>query len=123
MKKKFFPIFIFIFLICIVGCSRSTNTAIKKPVSSPIVAKPVESSLTPDFKKNTAFKPYGKSVPVLAYHSICYVKGDPICMPIKKFKEQMKYLRDNGYYTITLRNLYGYLMNNIPIPKKSVVNF
>ena len=33
----------------------------------------------------------------------------------------MKYLKDNGYYTLTLRNLYGYLMNNTPIPKKSVV--
>ncbi|WP_259473380.1 polysaccharide deacetylase family protein [Clostridium estertheticum] len=33
----------------------------------------------------------------------------------------MKYLKDNNYYTITLTNLYGYLMNNTPIPRKSVV--
>ncbi|WP_298836663.1 polysaccharide deacetylase family protein [Clostridium sp.] len=123
MKKKLFFIFIFIFifLLCIVGCSRGKTTVMKKSVVFPIETKPAQSSSTPDFKKNTDIKPYGRSVPVLEYHSISYVKGDPICMPIKKFKEQMKYLYDNGYYTITLRNLYDYLMNNTPIPRKSVV--
>ena len=33
----------------------------------------------------------------------------------------MKYLKENGYCTITLMNLYEYLKNNTPIPKKSIV--
>ena len=33
----------------------------------------------------------------------------------------MKYLKDNGYYTITMADLYAYFTNNTPIPQKSVV--
>ena len=123
MKKEIYFIFIFVFLLSIVACSRPTTTTIKKtsPVTSSIVTKPVNTSLIPNFDKTVVIKPYGKSVPVLEYHSITYEKGNPICIPIKKFKEQMKYLKDNGYYTLTLTNLYGYLMNNNPIPKRSVV--
>jgi len=123
MKKKLSFIFIFIFVLSIVGCSTPTSTKLKKtdPVKSSIVANSIYVSPTPYFHNITVIKPYGKSIPVLEYHSISYDKGDPICIPIKKFKEQMKYLKDNGYYTITLTNLYEYLMNNTPIPKKSVV--
>ncbi|MBU3098892.1 MULTISPECIES: polysaccharide deacetylase family protein [Clostridium] len=135
MKKKLYLIFIFIFVLSIVGCSRATSTTIKKTnpvkpsvVATPaivakpvIVAKPIEVSTIPGFDNTTDIKPYGKSIPVLEYHSISYDKGNPICIPIKKFDEQMKYLKDNGYYTITLTNLYEYLMNNTPIPRKSVV--
>ena len=118
MKRKLSFIFILIFLLSINGCSKSTTTAIKKTSN---VTKSVVTSLIPNFNKNTVIRPYGESVPVLEYHSITYQKGNPICIPLKKFNEQMKYLKDNGYYTISLTNLYGYLMNNTPIPKKSVV--
>ena len=118
MKKKLYFIFIFIFLLTIVGCSKPTITTRNKAST---VTKPVDSSLIPNFNKTTVIKPYGESIPVLEYHSITYQKGNPICIPLKKFKEQMKYLKDNGYYTLSLTNLYGYLMNNTPIPKKSVV--
>ena len=118
MKKKLSFIFIFIFILSIVGCS---NPITIKKASTATKTKPVDSSLIPNFNKTTVIKPYGESIPVLEYHSITYEKGNPICIPIKKFKEQMKYLKDNGYYTLSLTNLYGYLMNNTPIPKKSVV--
>jgi len=123
MKKGLSFLLIFIFVLSIVGCSRPTSTILKKtsPVKSSIVAKPIGISPIPGFNNTTVIKPYGKSIPVLEYHSISYDKSDPICISIEKFKEQMKYLKDNGYYTITLTNLYGYLMNNTPIPKKSVV--
>ena len=114
MKKKLSFIFIFIFLLSTLGCSRATTITRKK-------AEPVINSSIPGLENTTVIKRYGKSVPVLEYHSITYEKGNPICIPIKKFKEQMKYLKDNGYYTLTLTNLYSYLMNNTPIPKKSVV--
>ncbi|MBU3153749.1 polysaccharide deacetylase family protein [Clostridium estertheticum] len=135
MKKKLYFIFIFIFVLSIVGCSRTTSTTIEKinPVKPTVVAtpvivakpvivpKPIEIAKIPGFDNTTDIKPYGKSIPVLEYHSISYDKGNPICIPIKKFEEQMEYLKENDYYTITLTNLYEYLMNNTPIPKKSVV--
>jgi len=73
------------------------------------------------YVKITVMTSYGKSVPVLAYHSITYEKGNSICLPIEKFKEQMQYLKDNGYHTITLTDLYKYHMRQRPIPEKSVV--
>lgn len=60
-------------------------------------------------------------VPVLMYHSIDYEKGNELRVPKEKFKEQMKYLKDNGYTTLTFDELYSFLVNNKPIPEKSVV--
>ena len=108
MRKKLSIIFILIFLISIIGCS--------KPIPKPI-AKP-----TPIIKKSDPVnKPYGKSIPVLMYHSITSGKGNANSLPIEAFKEQMKYLKDNDYHTITLTDLYKYFMNQNPIPEKSVV--
>jgi peptidoglycan/xylan/chitin deacetylase (PgdA/CDA1 family) len=61
------------------------------------------------------------SVPVLMYHSIDYEKGNELRIPKDKFREQMQYLKDNGYTTITVSELYDFLKNNNPVPKKSVV--
>ena len=69
----------------------------------------------------TILDPYGKSIPILAYHSIAYVKGNSIHLPVDKFNEQMKYLKDNGYHTITLADLYKYRMRQVIIPEKSVI--
>ncbi|MBU3180179.1 polysaccharide deacetylase family protein [Clostridium psychrophilum] len=118
MKKKLSFIFTFIFLLFTFGCSRTKT--ITKEKAKPVMTS-VENSSIPGFKSTTVIKHYGRSIPVLSYHSINYDKNNPICISVEKFKEQMKYLKNNGYYTITLTNLYGYLMNNIPIPKKSVV--
>ncbi|WP_085829550.1 polysaccharide deacetylase family protein [Clostridium massiliodielmoense] len=62
-----------------------------------------------------------ESIPVLMYHSIMYEKGNPVRLPKEKFEEQMKYLKDNNYNTLTLDELYDFLENNKPIPKKSIV--
>ena len=120
MKKQIYLIFIFIILISLLGCSKPT---IKNPVpiTPPLIVKPAETSSIPAFDKTAVMKTTGKSVPVLMYHSITYEKGNAICLPIERFEEHLKYLKDNGYYTITLTNLYEYLMKNIPIPEKSVV--
>ena len=129
MRKKIFLIFIFIILMSLLGCSRSKTATIKKtiPVSpttkvEPIKpAKPAQTSSIPAFDKTAVMKASGKSVPVLMYHSIAYEKDNPVRLPAKKLEEQFKYLKDNGYYTITLTDLYGYLIKDIPIPEKSIV--
>jgi peptidoglycan/xylan/chitin deacetylase (PgdA/CDA1 family) len=73
-----------------------------------------------DFKNET-LKYNDKSVPVLMYHSIDYEKGNELRVPKEKFKEQMQYLKDNRYTTLTFNELYDFLINNKPIPEKSVV--
>lgn len=71
--------------------------------------------------KDGPLKYNDSSVPVLMYHSIDYEKGNELRVPKEKFKEQMQYLKDNGYTTLTFDELYSFLVNNKPIPEKSVV--
>lgn len=67
--------------------------------------------------KNILFK----GVPVLMYHSIAYEKGNDLRVPKELFEQEMKYIRDNGYNTMTLDQLYSCISNNVPAPPKSVV--
>jgi len=75
-------------------------------------------------EKNYENKPLinnDKSVPVLMYHSIGFEKGNELRVPVERFTEQMKFLKDNGYTTLSLDELYDFFNNNKPIPSKSVV--
>jgi peptidoglycan/xylan/chitin deacetylase (PgdA/CDA1 family) len=62
-----------------------------------------------------------QSIPVIMYHSIDYEEGNELRVPKEKFREQMKYLKDNGYTTLTMGELYNFMTSNKPIPEKSIV--
>lgn len=62
-----------------------------------------------------------KGIPVLMYHSIGYVKDNGLVMTPEKFRIQIKYIKDNGYKTLTLDELHALFKENKPIPKKSVI--
>ncbi|AGK95298.1 polysaccharide deacetylase family protein [Clostridium pasteurianum] len=68
-----------------------------------------------------------KQIPVLMYHSIADnsmvtdTASKSIILPPEAFKQQMQYLKDNGYTTLTLDELYNFLKNGKPVPEKSVV--
>ncbi|MCJ7688550.1 MAG: polysaccharide deacetylase family protein [Clostridiaceae bacterium] len=70
---------------------------------------------------NSKVKYNNKGIPVLMYHAIGYEKGNTVRVPKENFKEQMKYLKDNGYVTLTLDEAYDFFASNKPIPEKSVV--
>lgn len=72
-------------------------------------------------KKNIKVKKQGEEIPVLMYHCVTTEKGEPIKVNVKDFDKQMKYLKTNGYTTLTLDDLYGYFLNKNNIPEKSVV--
>jgi peptidoglycan/xylan/chitin deacetylase (PgdA/CDA1 family) len=74
-------------------------------------------------KHEDAVKGIGKSkrIPVLMYHSIDYEKGNELRIPKDKFREQMKYLKDNGFNTLTLEELYSHITFGTDIPSKPVV--
>ncbi|MGM0843613.1 MAG: polysaccharide deacetylase family protein [Bacillota bacterium] len=72
------------------------------------------------------------SIPILTYHRILseenvekvhYIDGEINSMIVftEEFEKQMKYLHDNGYETLTLKELHAFLNNEIEIPDKSVV--
>lgn len=60
-------------------------------------------------------------IPVLMYHSIGYEQGNTARVSKEKFREQMKYLKDNSYVTLTLDQAYNFFVDNKPIPEKSLV--
>jgi len=64
---------------------------------------------------------YDKGLPVLMYHSIGYEKGNTVRLPKEKFKEQMHYLKNNDYITLSLNEAYDFFVSNKPIPEKALV--
>jgi len=70
-----------------------------------------------------------KKVPVLLYHHILTEEeiknydweNNSSVISLENFREQMDYLNDNGYYTATLDELYGFLNGTKELPKRTVV--
>lgn len=61
-----------------------------------------------------------QTVPVLCYHRFGETNGQMTVSPIA-FREQLTFLRDNGYQVIPLHELYAFVQGNHQIPSKSVV--
>lgn len=66
-----------------------------------------------------------KQVAVLVYHNIVeneeMKKNDQDALTTKEFDEQLKYLNDSGYTSISLDELYNWKKGKKDIPEKSVV--
>ncbi|WP_242953964.1 polysaccharide deacetylase family protein [Clostridium felsineum] len=61
-------------------------------------------------------------IPVLMYHEIDDSKGINLMKVNKEaFKQQMKYLKDNKYNTLTIDEFYDCIVNNKKVPSKSVL--
>lgn len=60
-------------------------------------------------------------VPVLYYHSVAESESNEVIISPKKLRTQLKYIKDQGYFTLTMKELKNYLLNNSPIPKNSIV--
>ena len=66
-----------------------------------------------------------KQVTILVYHDIVendeFKSNNADTITAKEFSKQLKYLKDNGYTTISLDELYSWKIGKIDIPEKSVV--
>ncbi|RII32767.1 polysaccharide deacetylase family protein [Clostridium chromiireducens] len=62
-----------------------------------------------------------RGVPVLYYHSVKESADNEVTITPKMLKQQLEYIKDQGYTTITMNELKDYLLNNSPIPKKSMI--
>jgi len=60
-------------------------------------------------------------VPVLNYHHFLEDCDSLLCIPPAVFDQQMKYLKDNGYRTVTVEDLSGFLQYRQALPKKSLM--
>lgn len=134
--RKFVILFLLLFTLMFLGCSynRSNYSSVKKSnkIKKTDILQNRDTTTSKDekSKEETAKKESEKvsalpfnlhGIPVLYYHSIAYEKGNPIRMPKDQFEAEMKYIKDNGYTTITLDELYDYFQNSIMVPDKSIV--
>lgn len=65
----------------------------------------------------------GVELPIVMYHSMLKdtkLQGQFVIDPAK-FEEDLKYLKDNGYTTITVSDLVNYVYNNKELPKKPIM--
>lgn len=66
-----------------------------------------------------------QKVAVLNYHFFYNENGqqcnESICLPISKFEQQLKYLKDNNYYTLSIEEFRAWMYKEIHIPEKSVL--
>ena len=70
----------------------------------------------------SAFAGNPTSVPVLTYHNFNPTVPGSMSITPKKFEEQLKWIKDNGYTVIPLKDLVSYLQGNkITLPAKPVV--
>ncbi|GAA0728744.1 polysaccharide deacetylase family protein [Clostridium malenominatum] len=120
-------LFFFIFLMISTGCLKTNNMETSTYTNNnaqviynntQVINKELQDS-TLKVEKPLIYN--DKGIPVLMYHSINYEKGNELMVPKENFREQMNYLKDNGYTTLTLNELYNFFLNNKPVPEKSVV--
>lgn len=125
MKKNFFIIALALLLgLSLYGCGNNAQNAssvnsANKTKAKKATTKVIEKAAS--FDKNVKMKAANGSVPVLMYHSVADGTTNPVVIAPAKLDEELKYLKDNGYYTISLDDLYAYFTNNTPIPEKAVV--
>ncbi|MBI5057716.1 MAG: polysaccharide deacetylase family protein [Nitrospirae bacterium] len=81
----------------------------------------VLSCLSPANGESKAGSGIAVSVPILLYHRFGPAVADSMTVTTPVFESHLKYLKDNGYTVIPLRQLLEYLVNKTPLPAKSVV--
>lgn len=69
--------------------------------------------------------PDNQKVPVLNYHFFyeTYDEGchEGICEDMNKFREQLQYLNDNGFHTLTIKEFRDWMYGEYNIPEKSIL--
>jgi len=60
-------------------------------------------------------------VPILCYHRFAAACQSPLCVSESAFRAQLDYLRDNGYRTIRLGDLYEFISYRRAVPLRAVV--
>jgi peptidoglycan/xylan/chitin deacetylase (PgdA/CDA1 family) len=75
-----------------------------------------------DLSADTGANPAALNVPILLYHRFGPVVADGMTVTTPVFESHLKYLKDNGYTVIPLRQLVDYYLGKGPQPlPKSVV--
>jgi len=125
-----FLLILILVVIWMTGCKQETE----RKESGPVLTEPVQTKLSSDPvgvpptgpPVVSAGQDYnheypGSGVPVLMYHSIANLPGNNLGLSPEKFAQQMQYLHDAGFTSISLDTLYAVLQDKGKLPPKPVV--
>lgn len=107
MKRYTWIVWMAALLLLAVGCGKEGAPA--APAATP-AAPAVETVQTER----------ADGVSVLMYHMIADIPGNDAVLREDLFREQMQYLKDNGYHPITMAQLEAYIDHDEPLPPKPV---
>jgi peptidoglycan/xylan/chitin deacetylase (PgdA/CDA1 family) len=101
--------------------SMQSNNKTLSSILSSSSHKTIVNSISSQSSSASALKTgNANSVPVLMYHSIIYEKNNSARVSKETFEQQMKWLYDNGYKTVTLEELYEHLQSKTKFPDNCV---
>lgn len=120
MKKKrnlfLVLIFSFLFLFGISGSAFAVTAS--GSLSDAYTDTPVLDTV--DGNGNGVVLMYHHLVPDDVYASANYTKSNAV-ISVSQFEQEMAYLANNGYTTLTMSEVNTYLRNHLPLPEKTVV--
>ena len=105
------------------GCSSNTPTI---PIRTAVIHS-INSGQTFTVGNNAAVILTRPQIPVLCYHRIRdwlpsdSKRAEDYIVPVNNFRDQMKFLADNGYHTILPDQLYDYLLKGITLPSRPIM--
>lgn len=97
------------------------------PAAEPVTVPSIESAPAPTAEPmaiptvSPADAAAALAIPIVYYHSVKTVPKNQLCMPPEQLEEQMKYLYDHHFESISLRELYDFLYENGTLPPKPIV--
>ena len=62
-----------------------------------------------------------KGIPVLYYHSVKESADNEVTITPEMLRTQLKYIHNQGYVTLTTSDLKAYILNDSPVPEKSIL--
>lgn len=131
-EKKIIGVSFFILLVVIiwavivnVGDTKDVSKANESTVAiNKSTVDKQDSQVNNETDKKVPMKNNDKGVPILMYHSISNDQATANLSGLRVTKDnfdvQMKYLKDNGYYTLSMDEVNDFITKNKPIPEKSV---
>lgn len=73
------------------------------------------------FANNNEFEEEYVNVPIIMYHSLLNARSNRYIIHPNNFENDLKYIQENGYTTITMTDLINYVYENAPLPEKPII--
>ncbi len=87
------------------------------PQADRIIHKP--SAVETNMRKSLPFANF--YIPILEYHDVNFVLGNPYTMSPAQFNEEMSFLKKHGFQTISLDDVYNAIYLGQVLPKRPIV--